>query len=91
MKILHENDVNAKSTINNIKKWNSAFYGVAEAMKSVSDLIANPKSFEGKEKELQRIFNEVEILKSTVGLDSNQKKLCAEVYDLIVSLAGHDF
>lgn len=94
MKILHEketNEHNATEIVKNIKNWNSAFAGVVDAIKDVSNLIANPEAFEGKEKDLQRIFNEVEILKSTVGLDSNQKKLCSQVYDLLVSLAGHEF
>ena len=82
---------NAARIISDVRKWNVAFFGVADAIKDVAEFLATEDSHKGDDSYLQGIFNSIEILKSTVTLDAEQKKLCMVVEDKLEQLAGHPF
>ena len=88
MKLL---EYSASESVKLIREWNSEFRCIVEAIKEVEEFLTEPDSHKGDDNYLSGVFNSIEILKSSVGLNSAQKELCSKVTDMVQALASEPF
>lgn len=88
MKLLEYSD---KQAVTNIREWNSQFSDVVEAIKVIEAFLVDPQAHSDDEDYLRFVFNNVEILKSSIDLNRSQKELCSKVTEMVQEMSGYKF